>query len=118
VEGKIHMKKTLLGGIAAGVVASTVLGMGTAHADPTIEIPSWMGGDHNPYPLMAAMQKWDPTASGMTPTQAANNAVIYCSLRHDGHSEAWVVEQMGDGDEATFRPVLYAAEQHFCPQYF
>ncbi len=111
-------KKALLGGVAAGMVAGAALGIGGAHADPTLEMPSWMGGDHDPYPLVAAMKRWDPTASGMTTTQARNNAVIYCSLRHDGHSEAWVVEQMGDGDEATFRPVLYAAEQHFCPQYF
>lgn len=52
----------------------------------------------------------------MTATQARNNAVIYCSMRHDGHSEAWVVANLGN-NEATFPPVLYSAEQHFCPQY-
>lgn len=51
------MKKVLLGGIAAGMVVGAALGMDTANADPTLEMPSWMGGDHDPYPLMAAMVK-------------------------------------------------------------
>jgi hypothetical protein len=95
--------------------------MGTAHADPTIEMPSWMGGDHDPYPLIAAMEAWDPTASGMTVTAARNNAVIYCSMRNAGHSEAQIIalnaETHGADDTALFRPVLRAAELHFCPQY-
>jgi hypothetical protein len=114
--------KIALGTGAALIAAGVVLGMDTAHADPTpaIEMPSWMGGDHNPYPLVAAMEAWDPTATGDV-TGARNFAVIECSSRHAGHSEAELIrinaEAHGADDTALFRPVLRAAEAHFCPQY-
>jgi hypothetical protein len=89
---------------------------GTAHADPTIDIPRSDEGDHDPYPVLVALKKWDPDSS-ISLTQAQNNAVLYCSLRQAGHSEDWIVSQFADGDSATFRPVIQASEQHFCSDY-
>lgn len=102
------------------MVAGAALGMGNAYADPTLEMPSWMGGDHDPSPLMAAMDAWDPTAS-MTATGARNEAVVICSTRNAGHSDADLLavnaETHGASDNALYRPVIHAAEAHFCPQY-
>ena len=116
-RNEMAMRTKAITAAVALAVAGVALGARGAHADPTIDMPSWMGGDHDPYPLIAALVKWDPTALGMTTTQAENNAVIFCAMRHDGASEASIVKQMSDGDEATFTPVLRAAEEHFCPQY-
>jgi hypothetical protein len=115
------MRKIAMGMAAAILSAGVALGMGSAHADPTLEMPSWMGGDHDPNPLIAAMQAWDPTAVGMTVTGARNEAVIICSTRNAGHSDAELLainaETHGASDNALYRPVIRAAEAHFCPQY-
>jgi hypothetical protein len=117
----VNQMRRIVIGAAAALASAALLSPPAAKADPVLEMPSWMGGDHDPYPLIAAIQAWDPDSGQISVTAARNNAVAYCSMRHAGNSEARLIqldaEEHGAADAVLFRPVLRAAELHFCPEY-
>jgi Protein of unknown function (DUF732) len=114
------MKRILLGGIAAGVVAGAMLGMGGAHADP--------GSGFAHYGYRGDRDAWSYRDElryvGLNHEDARNaNDLAWrlCNERAQGYSEYQVAAHLDvspDGYTVQQEVAMVAgAEYHFCPMY-